>query len=148
MLETFSDHLSLTSYYPDVNLLCNVLSIPALQMKFDDLSLSRETSEDLSNGSVQLPTSLRRQIMEDPIFFVSLSMEQLQLVVDLETNNLEVQLGCSEYKADVYRESCQRELDKRIELKEAIELLQIFKKATEKSNSKEELLQSKIQINH
>ena len=38
MLETFSDHLSLTSYYPEVNLLCNVLSIPALQMKFDDLS--------------------------------------------------------------------------------------------------------------
>ena len=73
MLETFSDHLSLTSYYPEVNLLCNVLSIPALQMKFDDLSLSWETSQDLSNGSVQ--RSIQRFVIPKHHIFNSLPQE-------------------------------------------------------------------------
>lgn len=112
-------------------------------MKFDNLSESQESYEgkDVIDGPIQLPASLRRKIMEDPIFFVSLSTEELQSVVDLESSALQFQLRCSESKVNIYQECCQQELDRRMEMKETTELLRICKKALDKRNDEEAGLQ-------
>ena len=117
-------------------------------MKIDYLSESQESfqGEDQIDGGVQLSSSLRQRILEDPVFFVSLSTEELYTIVDFEIKELQSQLRCPESKVKFYQESCQQEIDRRTDIKETTELLRICQKAiSRRREEQDEVQQSKKQ---
>lgn len=90
-------------------------------MEFDRIDAG-ETTENIS------PDLLIR-IKNDPAFFISFSDESLHDVINFETEQLSTALGGSLAEAQHSQEACQQELDRRMQLREATQLLKLFERA-------------------
>lgn len=90
-------------------------------MEFDRIDAG-ETTENIS------PDLLIR-IKNDPSFFISFSDESLHDVINFETEQLSTALGRSLAVAQHSQEACQQELDRRMQLREATQLLKLFERA-------------------
>jgi len=90
-------------------------------MEFDRIDAG-ETTENISSD-------LLIRIKNDPAFFISFSDESLQDVINFETEQFSTALGRSLAEAQHSQEACQQELDRRMQLREATQLLKLFERA-------------------
>lgn len=90
-------------------------------MEFDRIDAG-ETTENISSD-------LLKRIKNDPAFFISFSDESLQDVINFETEQFSTALGRSLAEAQHSQEACQQELDRRMQLREATQLLKLFERA-------------------
>ena len=107
--------------------------------KFNNDSESQESYHGLDetdSGPTRLLVALKRRILEEPMFFVSLSTEELHDIADLEPEALQRELDSSTQRAQLILDSCQQELSRRTEIKETHELLRICEKAFKNVNRK------------
>ncbi|XP_031555478.1 uncharacterized protein LOC116292332 [Actinia tenebrosa] len=93
-------------------------------------SLESNESLEMDHADALVPISefLVQQIRKNAMFFVSFSDEQLQTVIDCDLAYLAMVLGAQAKEVQHYKETCQRELDKRAEMREAGELLKLYDK--------------------
>lgn len=96
-------------------------------MEFD-----RTDAGEMTDG---IPADLLIRIKNDPAFFISFSDERLQVVINIETDSLATVLGKSVIEAEHIREACQQELDQRIQLREATQLLKLYQRAQQNQES-------------
>lgn len=99
-------------------------------MEFDRTDAGEKTDD--------IPADLLIRIKNDPAFFISFSDERLQVVINIETDSLATVLGKSVIEAEHIREACQQELDRRIQLREATQLLKLYQRAQQNQESKNE----------
>lgn len=85
--------------------------------------------QDVTDAGYALAQKTRERITNDPTFFVSLGDEELEKVIALDTSNACQELGKTKEEVLLYQESCERELSRRSELRDATELLKLYKKA-------------------
>lgn len=90
-------------------------------LEFDRIDAG-ETTETISSD-------LLIRIKNDPAFFISFSDESLHDVINFETEQLSTALGRSLAEAQHSQEACQQELDRRMQLREATQLLKLFERA-------------------
>lgn len=90
-------------------------------MEFDRIDAG-ETEENISSN-------LLMRIKNDPAYFISFSDESLRDVINFETEQLSTALGRTLTEAQHSQEACQQELDRRMQLKEATQLLKLFERA-------------------
>ena len=96
-------------------------------MEFDRTDAG-ETAEKISSD-------LLIRIKNDPAFFISFSDESLCDVINFETEQLATELGRSLTEAQHSQEACQQELDRRMQLREATQLLKLFERAQQHQSS-------------
>ena len=99
-----------------------------------DGSASFETNEslelDMLDAGEILPSEIVYKVKSNPAFFVSLSDNELQSIVDVRVEDLSVAIGKNRLDAKIYQEACEKELHRRTEIKEATELLKLYDKAS------------------
>jgi len=76
-----------------------------------------------------ISSDLLMRIKNDPAFFISFSDENLREVINFESEQFATALGRSASEAEHYQEACQQELDRRMQFKEATELLKLLDRA-------------------
>lgn len=100
-------------------------------MEFDRTDAG-ETAQNMSSD-------LLIRIKNDPAFFISFSDESLHDVINYEAEQLATALGRSLTEAQHSQEACQQELDRRMQLREATQLLKLFERARQNQSSENEL---------
>lgn len=115
------------------------------EYSISSVGASLETNEsmefdrtDAGEMTDDIPADLLIRIKNDPAFFISLSDERLQVVINIETDSLATVSGKSVIEAEHIREACQQELDRRIQLREATQLLKLYQRAQQNQESKNE----------
>ena len=78
------------------------------------------------------------RIKNDPTFFVSFSDENLQDVINFETEQFATALGKSLAEAKHSQEACQQELDRRTQFKDATQLLKLLDRAQQNQGAENE----------
>ena len=91
--------------------------------------ITRSQGRDVTDAGVMLDQKTRERITKDPTFFVSLGDEELEKVIALDTSKACQELGKTKEEVLLYQESCERELSRRSELRDATELLKLYQKA-------------------
>lgn len=99
-------------------------------MEFDRIDAG-ETSDSISSD-------LLIRIKNDPAFFISFSDENLQDVINFECEEFATALGSSIIEAKHNQEACQQELDRRMQFKEATQLLKLLERAQKSQASENE----------
>lgn len=94
---------------------------------------------DAGETAENLPSDLLIRIKNDPAFFISFSNESLHDVINFEAEQLATALGRSLTEARHSQEACQQELDSRMQLREATQLLKLFERARRNKESENEL---------
>lgn len=84
---------------------------------------------DEVDGPVRLSSSLQQRILKDPLFFVSMSTEDLELISEFGMENLPNQMNISMDRARLIYDNCERELSRRTDIKETRDLLDLCHKA-------------------
>ena len=87
---------------------------------------------DEIDGPTELSVSLKKRIIEDPVFFLSLSTDDLHKITDLGLETLKVELNRSAQHTQLILDSCEQELSRRADIKQTHELLSICQKAINK----------------
>lgn len=81
---------------------------------------------DAGETEDSIPTDLLHKIKNDPTFFISFSEKNLENVINFDCDQFATALGKSVAEAEYSQETCQRELDRRREFKEATQLLKML----------------------
>ena len=84
---------------------------------------------DAGEAAENISSNLLMRIKNDPAFFISFSDESLHDVINFELEQLSSALGRSITEAQHSQEACQQELDRRMQLREATQLLKLFERA-------------------
>lgn len=96
-------------------------------MEFDRTDAG-ETTDNISSD-------LLIRMKNDPVFFISFSDERLQDVINIKSDQLAAVMGRSLTEAKHSQEACQQELDRRLQLREATQLLKLFERAQQNQGS-------------
>ena len=105
---------------------------------------SLETNESMefdrtdAGETESISPALLIRIKNDPAFFVSFSDENLQDVINFETEQFSTALGRSLAEAKHSQEACQQELDRRTQFKEATQLLKLLDRAQQNQGAENE----------
>eukprot|EP00794_Sanderia_malayensis_P015439 gene15439-17015_t len=107
------------------------------EMDDDMSSLERSESQvvnarDVVDAGMILEPRLKARLSMDPTFFVSLSDEELEKVISLDPEKASIELKKTQDEVLVYQEFCEHELKRRSDLRDATELLKLYKKAVGK----------------
>ena len=86
---------------------------------------------DAGETAESIPSDLLININNDPAFFISFSDENLQDVINFNSELFATALGKSVAEAKHNQEACQQELDRRAAFKEATQLLKLLGRARE-----------------
>lgn len=100
-------------------------------MEFDRIDAG-ETAENISSN-------LLMRMKNDPAYFISFSDESLRDVINFETEQLSTALGRTLTEAQHSQEACQQELDRRMQLREATQLLKLFERARQNQASENDV---------
>ena len=90
---------------------------------------------DAGETAGSIPSDLLIKIKNDPAFFISFSDENLQDVINFNSELFATALGKSVAEAKHSQEACQQELDRRTEFKEATQLLKLLQRAQKHQES-------------
>ena len=77
---------------------------------------------------------MRERIIGDPTFFVSMDNQDLEKIVDKDPNLASKELNKTAEEVKVYQAACERELERRRELRDATELLHLYHRAVSHQN--------------
>ena len=77
-----------------------------------------------------ISSELVSKIKSNPAFFVSLSDSELQDVIGYKVEDFSAALRKDRLDTKFYQEACEKELDRRMGLKEATELLKLYDRAS------------------
>lgn len=89
---------------------------------------------DMVDGGKPLEAKVKQRIISDPAFYVSLDEEQLERVTSLEPNFASKELNKTIEEVRLCQESCERELSRRQELRDAYELMKLYQKLRNTDN--------------
>eukprot|EP00795_Rhopilema_esculentum_P006915 gene6915-12527_t len=82
--------------------------------------------QDVADGAIALDSNLKHRMVSDPLFFLSLNEDELEQVVALDAEEASSELEMSKERVSLYQDSCERELSRRAELRDATELLRLY----------------------
>ena len=113
------------------NYLLEFLSLSDVRRQWNIENESQEShhSFDEIDGPTVLSLSLKKRILEDAVFFLSLSTDDLQKIIDLGLETLSAELNSSAQRIRLILDSCEQELSRRTDIKQTRELLSICQKA-------------------
>ena len=138
-------HTEITFYMQHISPLFNLLGGSYSQGSLGSLGASLETNEsmefdrtDAGESAEGISSDLLIRIKNDPAFFISFSDENLREVINFESEQFATALGRSATEAEHYQEACQQELDRRMQFKEATELLKLLDRAQKSQESENE----------
>lgn len=108
--------------------------ISDVRSQWNTKSESQESHDgfDEIDGPTELSISLKKRILEDAVFFLSLSTDDLHKITDLGLETLKVELNRSAQHTQLILDSCEQELSRRTDIKQTHELLSICQKAINK----------------
>ena len=113
------------------NYLLEFLSLSDVRRQWNIETEGQEShhSFDEIDGPTVLSLSLKERILEDAVFFLSLSTDDLQKIIDLGPETLRRELNSSAQRIRLILDSCEQELSRRTDIKQTHELLSICQKA-------------------
>ena len=84
---------------------------------------------DVTDAAPQLDVRIKQRIISDPTFYVNLNDDQLESVIALDPDVAQRELAKTKEEIMLYQETCERELARRSELRDATELLRLYEKS-------------------
>ncbi|PFX19277.1 DNA fragmentation factor subunit alpha [Stylophora pistillata] len=114
------------------------------ELSISSAGASLETNESMEFDRTDagetdgIPPDLLIRMKNDPAFFISFSDERLQDVINIKTDSLATVMGRSVIEAEHIMDTCQQELDRRAQLREATQLLKLLQRAQENQASENE----------
>ncbi|XP_028400164.1 DNA fragmentation factor subunit alpha-like [Dendronephthya gigantea] len=94
---------------------------------------------DECDGPVRLPLSIKKRILDDPAMFCfSLSTEELEKIRELGLETLKDEINCPVKEVRLIFDNCEQELNRRKDIEQTRELLNICQKALNKSRQNRE----------
>lgn len=95
---------------------------------------------DVVDGRLQLNATVKQRIISDPAFYVNLDDDQLESVIALDPGVASKELGKTKEEILLCQEFCEREISRRTELRDAYDLLKLYKNS--KKSKKEDVTES------
>ena len=89
-------------------------------------------AEDCTDGGPKLKANTKQRITSDPVFYVNLTDEELEDVIAVDPEVASNELNKTIQEILLYQESCERELSRRSQLRDANELLKFYQRAKKK----------------
>ena len=123
--------------FHSINCLFVYLYLPGSTEIYPSSCLERSESlvtgaEDCTDGGPKLKANTKQRITSDPVFYVNLTDEELEDVIAVDPEAASNELNKTIQEILLYQESCERELSRRSQLRDANELLKLYQRAKKK----------------
>lgn len=92
-------------------------------------------AEDCTDGGPKLKASIRQRITSDPVFYVNLTDEELEDVIAVDPDAASNELNRTKQEILLYQETCEREVSRRSQLRDANELMKLYQRARKKEEN-------------